>query len=972
MGRFFLVVCLVVCGSSPVLAIDYATEIQPIFKKHCFECHGPQKQKSGFRLDFRSVALSDGVAIVPGKANESPLIEYVSAPQGDDMRMPPEGAGLSAAEIATLRKWIDDGAPWPDALAGEDKRLAHWAWQPISNRQPGSSANAGANPIDDLIRAKLAEKGLTLSPKADRRTLIRRLSFDLHGLPPSPEVVEAFVNDAGPNAYEKLVTQMLDSPHYGERFAQHWLDIAHYADTHGFERDKRRDHAWPYRDYVIQAFNADKPYDRFLQEQIAGDVLWPDQKQAIIATGFLAAGPWDFVGHVEAKSGVLKRAARSLDLDDMATQVMTATMAMTVNCARCHDHKLDPISQNEYYQLHAVFTGVNRGDRTINVQAADDLAAARVKLEQQIDLLESKLDLADIVGGGDGKGTGKIRQGIDPRSGEAASLELSSLDKVEANRFARSRNRFIEGVFIPQNGQAVENLPIDLAQVSGADGSAWDIIRSGPVNGQYSSQLGGIDFAKGGHSLLSMHANSGITFNLAEARAAIGQGDLRFSAQVGYFGQQSDDYFADVWIFVDNEKVAAFHKLKRADNLKNIEIPLPSHAQFLTLVSTDGGNGFIMDQIGFGNPRLRADLNTLTPAERERLTRLREEKNVLDEKIAALDTFEVYAVVPQNQMPEVRLLRRGDSESPYGAPLEPGAFSALQMLTPDLGTYQSTERERRVALARWITDPQNPLTPRVIVNRLWHWHFGQGIVSTPSDFGLGGSMPSHPELLDWLAAELPRQNWSLKALHRLILSSETYQQTSAYTKQAPGISVDANNRLLWRQNPRRIEAEAIRDSVLAVSGKLNLKQGGPGFEDFEYKEAYAPIYTYVTADEPALWRRSIYRYIVRTTPNNFLTTLDCPDPANMTPKRLTTTTPLQSLALYNNDFILRQSQYFAKRIEQEAGPLAADQVKRAFELALGRLPSDHETELALQFIGEHSLFAFCRSLFNTNEFVYVD
>ena len=339
----------------------------------------------------------------------------------------------------------------------------------------------------------------------------------------------------------------------------------------------------------------------------------------------------------------------------------------------------------------------------------------------------------------------------------------------------------------------------------------------------------------------------------------------------------------------------------------------------------------------------------------------------------------------------MRLLTRGNPESPNGDSLTPGAFSALAMLDSGLGTLDTREGERRAALAHWITHPDNPLVRRVIVNRLWQWHFGTGLVDTPSDFGYGGGRPSHPELLDWLADELAKRNWSLKAMHRLIVTSETYKQSSSGSRQDfrphtenttetldefrydnAASKVDADNRLLWRQNPRRIEAEAIRDSVLFVSGKLNSKRGGPGFEDFRFQDAYAPIYTYVTADEPALWRRSIYRYIVRTTPDRFLTTLDCPDPANLTPKRLTTTTPLQSLALYNNDFMLRQARYFAERLGNEAGNDANAQVKRAFALAFGRQPSAEEDRLATDLVNKQGLFALCRSLLNSNEFVYVD
>jgi Protein of unknown function (DUF1553) len=296
-------------------------------------------------------------------------------------------------------------------------------------------------------------------------------------------------------------------------------------------------------------------------------------------------------------------------------------------------------------------------------------------------------------------------------------------------------------------------------------------------------------------------------------------------------------------------------------------------------------------------------------------------------------------------------------------------------LNPILGTVASTEGQRRAALAHWITNPDNPLTRRVIVNRLWHWHFGKGIVDTPSDFGFGGGRPSHPELLDFLAKELVERNWSLKSMHRLILTSETYRQASyvddADRSQAAR-KIDADNRLLWRQNPRRLEAESIRDAVLFVSGKLSHESGGPGFEDFTYQEAYAPIYTYITADEPKLWRRSIYRYTVRTTPNRFLTTLDCPDPANFTPKRLTTTTPLQSLALYNNEFMLRQSRYLAERIERDTSNDVSVQINRAFQLAFGRQPTEQESRLAMNFVDQQGLYSLCRSLLNSNEFVYVD
>jgi mono/diheme cytochrome c family protein len=993
--------------------VDFRKQIAPIFEQHCVRCHAPGNSKGDVSLATVDDLKSNGY-VIAADPEGSYLIELVTAHDGEPPAMPKEAKPLSTDEVNLLRQWVGQGAQWPDGVVVREKAKADaswWAYQPLSvavassrHEQPATAdrrREAAANTIDDFIRAKLRQHDLQMSPPADRRTLIRRLSFDLHGLPPTPEAVEAFVADTDPQAYEKLVDRMLESPHYGERFAQHWLDIAHYADTHGFERDKRRDNAWRYRDYVIRALNEDKPYDRFLQEQIAGDVLWPENEQAVIATGFLAAGPWDFVGQAETKSEVLRRSARSLDLDDMATQVMTATMAMTVNCARCHDHKLDPISQREYYQLRAVFAGVKREDRVVSDGALkqhevqeQELIAERNRLDSEKGRLEGAgLNLADIVGGGNGLGTGVYRNAIDPRSAGVQTRNFGNLDDVATNRFSLSAFDFVDGVFIPDGDHGKAEIPVSSTGVTimglpTTSGNAWDAIRNGPVASQHSPELDGVDFTEDRHSLLGLHANAGITFDLAAMRKAIrlsdsspetspdceSQATLRFTARVGYFGAVGDN-FADAWVFVDGRQVAAFQELRRADGLQPIDVELPASARFLTLVSTDGGNGYGMDQIGFGDPHVKlSPPPTLTDEARNRLAEIAAQRAQIEEDLEQLGPPpRFYGVVAESPVPEVRLLTRGNPESPSGDVLTPGAFSSLTMLDSELGTLQTSEGERRAALARWITHPDNPLVRRVIVNRLWQWHFGTGLVDTPSDFGYGGGRPSHPELLDWLAAELAKQKWSLKAMHRLIVTSETYKQMSTVidTDIDPG-EIDADNRLLWRQNPRRIEAEAIRDAVLFVSGKLNPERGGPGFEAFNYQDAYAPIYTYVTADEPALWRRSIYRYIVRTTPDRFLTTLDCPDPANLTPKRLTTTTPLQSLALYNNDFMLRQARYFAERVEHESGNDANAQVRRAFALAFGRRPFPQESRIATDFVEQQGLFSLCRSLFNSNEFVYVD
>ena len=865
--------------------------------------------------------------------------------------------------------------------AVNERRLSHWAWQPLQGTE-GSSARS----VDSFIEEKLKKNGLKVSQEADQRTLIRRLTHDLHGLPPTPEAVDAFLADKSFDAHEKLVDRLLDHPRFGERMAQHWLDLAHYADTHGFERDKRRPNAWRYRDYVIKSFNEDKPYLRFLKEQIAGDVIWPEDADANVATGFLAAGPWDFVGQVETKSPVLRRSARALDLDDMATQVFTSTQAVTLNCARCHDHKLDPISQEEYFRVSAVFAGNRRDDRTISEAGLKAYEKEKRRLTKELDdaqfelaqSLGDGLDLADIVGGGNGTGNGAKGHGLDPRSAKVQTRHFGGLGNVATNKFNPSPFDFVDGVFIADGKGGSAKIPVSSTGLSvtglpKTSGNAWDMIRNGPVASQHSTKLGGIDFKDANQSLLGIHANAGITFSLDAFRKALDQAELRFTAQVGYFGA-GGNFRASAWVVIDGKIEESFKKITRTDGLQSIDLAISADSQFLTLISTDGENGYSMDQVGFGNPMISpASPKNAKPQELARIEELRDSVRKLRNQLEKLGTPpKFYGVVKTKTMESIRIQERGEPESPVGEPLAPGALAALQMLDPELTDIKATETKRRLALANWITHENNPLTYRVIANRLWQWTFGHGLVTTPSDFGFGGDRPSHPELLDWMANRLRENKGSLKSLIREIVLSKTYRQQSIFSDQNPGVRKDTANRLLWRQNPRRMDAETIRDSVLLVSGKLNDQRGGPGFEDFAYKQAYAPEYNYITADSPKLWRRSIYRFVVRTTPNRFMTTLDCPDPANFTPKRLNTTTPLQSLALYNNDFMLRQARYLSERIEQSAGPKPETQVDQAFRLVFNRPPNQEEIKISKSVVARDGLFVLCRSLLNANEFVYFD
>ena len=854
----------------------------------------------------------------------------------------------------------------------------HWAMQPIVRPQVPQVREepmAVRNSIDVFILRGLKENKLQPSPEANRRTLIRRLNFDLHGLPPTPEAIEAFFNDPNPKAYEKLVDRLLTSPHFGERFAQHWLDIAHYADTHGFERDKLRPDAWPYRDYVIGAFNTDKPYDRFLQEQIASDVLWPGEPDVVVATGFLAAGPWDFVGQVETKSPILRRSARALDLDDMVTQVMTATTAMTVNCARCHDHKIDEIPQEDYYRLTAVFAGLKRGTRNISDTALEQHNAQKKKVQDKLSRVQFTIgelegrgiDLADVVGGGNGFGTGRKGIGLDARTGKVQERPFGNLGNVKPGNYAKSSYDFVDGVFVPAEGETqISSTGLKVTDLPANGGMAWDMIRNGPVASQHSTEWGGMDYTKAGHTMLGLHANAGITFALAPIRKATGIDSLRFSTFVGYGGRTVTP--SAVFHVLLDGKLTAHKRIGRKDAVP-VQFDIPFNTRFLTLISTDGGNGYSHDQISFGDPRLvPIKPKQLTTADQKKLEQLRRQQAQLEKELANLGEPPKFYGVITEQPPVVKVLHRGSPEAPRD-PATPGTLRWAAKLKADFGDHDMPEGQRRAALAKWITHPDNPLTRRVIVNRLWQWHFGRGIVDTPSDFGRGGQKPTHPELLDWLAEELHTRKGSLKAITRLIVTSATYRQVS---HTAHGTAIDADNRFLWRQNPRRLQAEAMRDAVLSTSGKLNLKAGGPGYRDFKYTEAYAPIYQYITPDTPYLWRRSIYRFVVRTTPHEFLTTLDCPDPANLTPKRLITTTPLQALTLSNNPFMLKQAGYFAARLKQDAGAMLTDQINRAFQLAFGRSPTSTEAKAALQTVRTNGLFALCHALLNANEFAYVD
>lgn len=971
----------------PPVVSDNDLAAVALIQNRCASCHGPQKQKNSLRLDEREKALlggDSGKAIDLEHPDRSGILKRIQS-RGSD-RMPPKGESLSTSEIQAVRTWIAKGAIWPTqtktSQKSETESKDHWAWQPLKKIPLVPKAEASKT-LDNLWKNQLRQKGWEPAKEANRRTLIRRLSYDLHGLPPDPADIESFINDKNPDAWANLVDKYLASPRYGERWARHWLDIIHYADTHGFERDQKRENAWRYRDWVIRALNQDMPYDQFLKDQIAGDMLRPNDPEAVVATAFLAAGPWDFVGQAETPSPVIKRLARADDLDDMTTQVMAATCAMTVNCARCHDHKLDPISQEEYYSLWSVFSGVKRGDRPIDTKEIEKMAFDRARFQtdlvsarKQLAQLEDKgLDLADIVGGGNGTGTGTKGHSFGIVSGKPQKDKTDRIVAGSENIPAALPGPYLKSVVIPSGGKS-GGVPLTkdgllALGIPKTSGEAWDAVRNGPVNAQKATNIGTVDFGAPGHSLLGLHANAAITFDLAGFRNPISR-DLKFQAEVGYGGRPEGKASADVRVLLDGQTVFLLENLSSQTGRISINLPLGPNVKFLTLMATEGSDGNIgFDQVFFGDPRI-GEVNPPPKSEKD-LAQIMKLKARVESLEAVLQTNTkpkvVYGIVPGQPEP-IRILRRGNPEQP-AAPVTPATLKLVRNLNPSLGNGDMPEGQRRLALANWITHPDNPLPPRVMVNRIWQHHFGVGLVETPSDFGLGGGKPSNPELLEWLAGEFVASGLSVKTLHRIILNSEVYKQASQ-TKNPKAASADSSNKLLWRQNPRRLEGESVRDSILVVSGTLNPKMYGPGYQDFEYKEEYAPVYRYVYREDPETWRRSIYRFVVRTTPEPLLTALDCPNPANLSPTRSITTTANQALALLNGDFVAAQSGHFAKRLEKLPHLTKDEQVRKGFLLTFGRLPNDREQRASQVLIDKAGLNEFCRMLLNSNEFIYVD
>lgn len=899
-----IAVAMLMFGSSVVHAddtVDFERDIQPIFEDNCSFCHGEDEQESGFRLDRRVNMLRGGdygqPAVVPGDVKKSYLIDVVTH-SDPGMEMPPDEDRLSDEQIALLKRWIEQGAVWPgqmdDAL---DEQIDHWAFLPLQKNFPYDN-------IDAFVKAKLGDSGLEFSEPADPLSLIRRVSILLTGLAPTPERTEAFIADftKSPNeAYKTLVDELLASPHFGERWAQHWLDVIRWAETNGSESNLYRKNAWMYRDYVVRSFNEDKPYDQFIREQLAGDVLGHGD-----ATGFLVAGPHVPAATVGQEESAIRQ-ARADRLDEVLQTVGASVMGVTIGCARCHNHKFDPISIQDYYSMSAIFQDVEFGSRF------PELSQEHPRVVREAEL---RRDLAELRRQMRAKGWAWIE-------------DWSGYQEVH---FAP---KTVEELQIAFEGRWVQVDELEILDASGeagnvASASNGTIVTDNPathVEGKSPMRLVDGEFGTQSWRSISPKGEKGKPWLEFKFQSPVTINHLRLSSnredflETDYLEGMNKTMYGDFKIAVRNEK-GQFQAFSSTSNIKKLD-------------QENEERQLLLDQI----QQVIAKLTVEGP-----------QAGFITKFVAPSETY---------------VLSRGSPESPRDRVFAaaPKRLGEAMQIQPD-----SPGPERRKAFAHWLVDSDNPLTSRVMANRIWHHLFGSGIVPTPSDFGKAGAMPTHPELLDWMAVEFKTSGWSIKEMVRMIVMSKAFRQSSL--PNAKGIEVDASAQLLWRFPPSRVEAEVIRDSILQASGRLDETIGGPSYRIHNVKKRYAQ-WEVVDNHGQQTWRRMLYQERMRRVDDRIFTAFDFPDCGQIRAKRPVSTTPLQALNLMNSEFVVTQSELIAGRAASEAGDAVSDQITRCFELILCRKPNADELTASIQFVESQDLALLCRTLVNANEFAFL-
>ncbi len=951
-------------GQVPVLErpIAYDTDVRPILEANCFECHGPEKQKSGLRLDLQEIALvggDSGPAIVPGDADNSLLVQLVSG-QDPERHMPPKGDPLTAEQVASLKAWINAGASWPAAAEAAPIQAAsdHWAFRTLVRPEPPAVKDAAwpSNDIDRFILAKLESKGLTPSPDADKVTLIRRLHFDLTGIPPTAEQVDRFVADDSPHAYQSAVNRLLASPHFGERWGRYWLDLARYADSDGYEKDGVRPYAYRYRDWVIDALNRDVPYDQFVIKQLAGDLLPDADTEDLIATGFHRNTLTNREGGIDPEED------RDKQTVDRTNTTGTVFLGLTLGCAQCHSHKYDPITQREYYSFYAFFNAAMEKDvpapvpgeeaayrqakERFDAQVAESRKAVdayRATLAEKLPAWEASLEVPP-----------EGWEVLDPVSyTSSAGSEFQELD---------DNSLLVTGPLTPLDKYTivVRSREIGLTTFRLEALTHESLTKNGPGrahNGNF--VLGEFEV----YAAPMNDPNNMTKVNLVRPKADFEEPNHEVALAIdgnpdsGWAIYRENNLNEDRFATFETDDPIGFpdgtiltfvldHRYGRAHNIGRVRLSvskLPADAiQYSDQVfaalqvpveeRTDDQEKALLDYF--------ASLDA----------KYRELKAPLDALLRAAPQppeTKAQALVRNPDPPKTFVHLRGDFLSP-GDEVQPGTPSVLPPCesrgdTPD-----------RLDLARWIVDPTNPLTPRVYVNRLWMHLFGRGIVATPDDFGTRCEAPSHPELLDWLATEAVARGWSTKDLIRLIVNSTTYKQASDVRPEI--YDLDPENRLLARQSRYHVEAEVTRDAYLAVSGLLNDEVGGPsirppqpaGIADL----GYAGQVRWKESPAPDKYRRGLYIFFQRTVPYPMLMAFDCPDSNTAAPKRNRSNTPLQALTLMNDPVLFECAQALGGRILKEAPDEEKERIRFGFRQCMGREPSDAEVSRLEQFLAD--------------------
>ena len=934
---------------------DFAMEVGPILEAKCLNCHNPNLLKGEFSMATREDIVAGGADyLIPGDAEESMLywITQILEP-GERPEMPKEGDPLTREEGELLARWIDAGADWPDGLVLKEASKADkswWAYQPI--------AASGRASIDAYIEAELSDHGLALNAEADRRSLIRRATYDLIGLPPSHEEVRAFVDDPDPLAYEKLIDRLLASPHYGERWGRHWLDVARFGESNGFEQNWIIDDLWPFRDYVIRSINEDKPFDRFIREHIAGDVFGKDEPEVAIGSSFLVAGPFDSVNNQDEAQAAQIRANT---LDEMINATSGAFMGMTVSCARCHDHKFDPISQEDYYRLYATFAGVRHGvvpwasgeAKRQRASILEPLNRKKAELENELEALEevvlerSKARLSEIAAqwtrpSTDRTGTeetfGPVRAKMVRLVCESQDVQLGSKVAWRIDEFeVWSAGKNPRNVALAANGGVASGKARSIEDFTGA---------YGPEH---------VNDGKTRHRFIA--AGDTLTLTLAEP----------MEIDRVFFSSARTEQAPDLFKFAF---VAEYRIETSLDGATWREV---AHGRDRRPVEKRPFNPARPDPPGaLTHLQYRLMEVGMTEHEAERKRQWKQELATVNRKIRAQPELPVAWMGSRSEEDAAGPFHvfLGGSPQRRGAKVVPASLSTLSEVVPG---YQlpsnSGEAERRLTLAKWITHPDNPLTPRVLANRLWHYHFGAGIVDTPNDFGYMGGRPTHPELLDYLANSLVRNNWRLKAVHKMIMTSRAYRQSTDWKGEAA--AMDGDNRLLWRFPPRRLSAEEIRDTLLVLSGNLDTRMGGPGFRLYHFMRDNVSTYQPLDQHGPETYRRAIYHQNARASVVDLMTDFDQADCTLSTPRRVNTTTPLQALTLLNHGFSMDVSEALAERANEAGGDLE-ERISRVFELSFQRSPEEEELVACKTVVLNHGLTALCRAIINSNELLYLN